>query len=302
MSSTQRQYLPSISAMRCFEAASRHQSFTQAAEELYLTQSAVSRQVKELEQLIGAQLFRRTGREVVLTRAGQQLAADIRPELDNIRRIVMKAVSAGNLNSTLRIATLPTFASLWLIPRLENFLQRHQDIEISLSTRLKPFDLVEEHFDAAIHFGQENWPNTDMRLFFTERMLPVASPKLVRRYQLTSLRSLNGVPLLHTSTRPTAWEDFFLNLGLEEYSTLKGRQFDQFSMVIAAAHASLGVALLPKYLIKKDLDDGSLVAISSAEIATQNSYYFVTPSDQDNDNVEKFRTWMFEQANHSPRV
>ena len=178
MISSQRRYIPSMAAIRSFEAAARHQSFTLAASELNLTQSAVSRQVKEMEHIVGAQLFRRTGREVILTRAGTRLASDLSSELDNISSVMMRAVSAGNMNSTLRVATLPTFATLWLIPRLPGFFKKHPDIEISFSTRLEPFDLAEENFDLAIHFGQKNWPNTQMRKFFSERMIPVASPRI----------------------------------------------------------------------------------------------------------------------------
>ena len=155
MISSQRRYIPSMSAIRSFEAAARHQSFTLAATELNLTQSAVSRQVKEMEQIVGAQLFRRTGREVILTRAGTRLASDLSSELDNISSVMMRAVSAGNMNSTLRVATLPTFATLWLIPRLPGFFRKHPDIEISFSTRLEPFDLGRRELRSCYPFWTE---------------------------------------------------------------------------------------------------------------------------------------------------
>jgi LysR family glycine cleavage system transcriptional activator len=156
-----------MAVIRNFEAAARHQSFTLAASELNLTQSAVSRQVKEMQHIAGAQLFRRTGREVIATRAGTRLASGISSELDNFSSVMMRAVSAGNINSTLCLAMLPTFATLWLITRLSGFFKKHPDIEISFSTRLEPFNLAEENFDLVIHFGQKkNWPNTQMRKFF----------------------------------------------------------------------------------------------------------------------------------------
>ncbi|MCP5073666.1 MAG: LysR family transcriptional regulator, partial [Rhodobacteraceae bacterium] len=189
MRPSQRRDMPSISTLRSFEAAARHQSFTLAAKELNLTQSAISRQVREMEQIVGAQLFRRTGREVLLTRAGTRLAADVATELENIRRVMMRAVSAGNMSSTLRVAILPAFATLWLIPRLPDFFANHPELEISFSTRLEPFDLISENFDLAIHFGQENWPNTEMRKFFTERMIPVASPAFVNEHNIKSIAS-----------------------------------------------------------------------------------------------------------------
>ncbi|WP_323036370.1 LysR substrate-binding domain-containing protein [Pararhodobacter sp.] len=297
MNPSQRRYMPSISAMRCFEAAARHQSFTLAAEELSLTQSAISRQVKELEQIVGAQLFRRTGREVLLTRAGARLANDLAAELENIRRIMLRAVSAGNMNSTLRVAILPTFATLWLIPRLPGFFARNPDIEISFSTRLTQFDLNAENFDVAIHFGKQNWPNATLRKFFSERMIAVASPDFVQKNGIRSFEDTGQAPLLHTSSRPTAWHDYLEQVGFEGRPYLTGRYFDQFSMVIAAAQASLGIGLLPKYLVEKDLQDGRLVAIGDTELVTENSYYFVTPINQEDRNVEKFYQWMIEETN-----
>jgi len=302
MNPMQRRYMPSISAMRSFEAAARHQSFTLAAEELNLTQSAISRQVKEMEQLVGAQLFRRTGREVILTRAGMRLSVDVASELDNIRRIMMRAVSAGNMNSTLRVAILPTFATLWLIPRLPDFFEKHPDIELSFSTRLEPFDLNAENFDVAIHFGRKNWPNTRMRKFFSERMIPVASPTFVRRHNIKTLEDARQAPLLHTSSRPTAWHDYLEHVGFEGRPYLTGRYFDQFSMVIAAIQASLGIGLLPRYLVEKDIADGSLVAINDKELKTENSYYCVTPKDQEDENVESFYRWMIQAASESTRL
>lgn len=296
MKAFQRRYMPSISALRCFEAAARHQSFTLASEELDLTQSAISRQVKELEQTIGAQLFRRTGREVVLTRAGKRLADDVSAELDNLRRIMMRAVSAGNMNSTLRVAILPTFATLWLIPRLPGFFEQHPELEISFSTRLEPFDLTAENFDFAIHFGQKNWPNTEMRRFFSERMIPVASPTFVEKHGIRSLANLLEAPLIHTSSRPSAWQDYMEQIGLRDRAYLTGRYFDQFSMVIAAVQASLGIGLLPRFLIEKEIAQGALVALAEDELATENSYYFVTPIDQEEENVEKFYVWMIGQV------
>ncbi len=294
MKSFQRRYMPSISALRCFEAAARHQSFTLASKELDLTQGAVSRQVKELEQIVGAQLFRRTGRQVALTKAGSRLATDVSAELESLHQTMMRAVSAGNMSSTLRVAVLPTFATLWLIPRLPDFLERHPDLEVSFSTRLEPFDLHSGNFDFAIHFGKENWPNTEMQKMFSERMVPVASPDFVAQHGFLSIADSGDAPLLHTSSRPTAWQDYMAYIGHTDRAYLTGRYFDQFSMVIAAAKASLGIGLLPSFLIHGDIDEGKLVSLSDSWLETENSYYFVTPIDQEDTNVELFHAWMTE--------
>jgi len=288
----QRRYLPSHAVLRSFECAARHESFTLAAEELHLTQSAISRQVKEFEQLIGIDLFRRVGRRVVLTDAGRNLAKELALDLENIRQTVMRAVSAGDYGAALRVATLPTFASRWLIPRLPEFAALHPDIEVSLYTRLQPFDLDREKFDLAIHFGTDDWPLTDMQILCSEKMMAVASPEFIKKYEATDVQQLPQLPLLHLESRATAWQEFFHQADLTDISVLSGKYFDQFSMVIAGALASLGAALVPAYLIERELRDGSLRTLSPRTITTKNNYYLVAPENKKNEHVKLFSEWM----------
>lgn len=303
MTKLQRRYLPSHAVLRSFEAAARHQSFTLASEELHVTQSAVSRQVKELELIVGTELFRRIGRGVVLTDAGQSLAEDLAVDLENMRRTVMRAVSAGKMGSALRVATLPSFASRWLIPRLPEFLVQYPNIEISLSTRLKPFNLTEERFDLAIHFGNADWPDTNMQFLCDEELIPVASPDFIKSHSFGKLTDLARVPLLHIMTRPYAWQEFQESQNMLELPSLAGKYFDQFSMIIAAASVSMGVGLLPSYLVEEELRNGTLVALCDTRMKTANSYYLVTPESQYNEHVAKLCNWMIEsislQAIHS---
>lgn len=288
----QRRNLPSHSVLRSFETAARHESFTLAAEELHLTQSAISRQVKELEATVGTELFRRVGRRVALTSSGRNLASDLAVDLENIRRSMMRAISAGEMGATLRIASLPTFASKWLVPKLPDFAKQNPEIEISLSSRHKPFDLPGEHFDLAIHFGQANWPETDMKLLCSETMVAVSAPLFRSDYNIQSAVDIARVPLLHMATRPTAWMDFFEASNLTQKTALKGKYFDQFSMTIAGAEASLGAALVPAYLIEQELSAGTLVMLSNKTITTDNSYYLVTPKSQQNSAVDALCDWM----------
>jgi len=290
-----RRYLPSYSVLRSFESAARHESFTLAAKELSLTQSAVSRQVKELEAIIGVDLFRRVGRRVILTRAGQKLAFDLSADLENIRRTMMRAISAGNLNSTLRIATLPAFASRWLVPRLGHFSLAHPNIEVSLSSRLSIFDLDAEQFDLAIHFGEQNWPNGKLRHLCDEIMVPVASPAFITRHGIHSLDDLRHVPLLHLTTRPLAWQEFFEQAGFADDNFIKGKYFDQFSMIISGAVASLAAALIPNYLIESELKAGTLQVLTEETLATDQGYYLVTPEGHDNENTELFCAWILDR-------
>ena len=291
-SNIQRRHLPSHSILRSFECAARHQSFTQAAEELHLTQSAISRQVKELEEIIGTNLFRRTGRQVQLTKPGKILAQELAVDLENIHQTIMRAISAGRENTAIRLATLPGFASRWLIPRLPEFSALFPDIEISMATRLEPFDMNRDHVDLAIHFGTEDWPDTDMIELCSETMIAVCSPEFKQQYRVGQIESLVPAPLLHMETRPLVWAQFFEQNSIAEKPSSSGKYFDQFSMIIAGAIASLGAGLIPTYLIERELDAGQLVRIGDLSITTKNSYYLVTPSNRQNTDVDHLCNWM----------
>ena len=276
--------LPSLAVLRCFEAAARRESFTLAAEELHLTQSAVSRQVRELEQTLGFPLFRRVGRRVVLSDAGRRFAEELGTDLERLRQTVYQTIAAGDQRRALRIASLPTFANRWLIPRLEQFEAANPDIVVSIGTCLRPFDFHRERFDLAIHFGSEDWPDT--------RMVAVAAPEFVDRHGVTDPAGLDSVPLLHLDSRPQAWREWFRAAGLADDPVLRGKWFDQFSMIITAALASLGAALLPVYLIEEELRTGRLVRIGGTTLRTDKSYYIVTPAGVEDDLCCRFIDWI----------
>jgi len=253
LTGTQRRFMPSFAVLRSFECAARHQSFTLAAEELSLTQSAISRQIKELELAIGADLFRRVGRRVELTERGAAFAADLRLDLERI-------------------------SSTWLIPRLPSFEARHPDIQIHLSVRENTFNLVREHFDAALHFGPPVWPDGNLEKLCTEVMVAVASPSLIASHGIVDANHLLEAPLIHLETRPLAWNEWFSAAGIKDNGIMGGKQYGQFAMVISGAIASLGAAILPSYLIEAELADGRLKAISDVGLSTNNAYYIATPT------------------------
>jgi len=292
----QRRFMPSFAVLRSFECAARHQSFTLAAEELSLTQSAISRQIKELELAIGADLFRRVGRRVELTERGSLFAADLRFDLERIRSTVFQAITASDNDTVLRIAVLPTFASRWLIPRLPDFETLHPNIQIHLTVRENTFNLVREHFDAALHFGPPVWPDGNLAELCTEVMIPVASPSLIASHGIFEVEHLLKSPLIHLESRPLAWNEWFSIAGVEKLEVLGGKQYGQFSMVIAGAIASLGAAILPSYLIEAELNDGRLKKISEVFLSTQNAYYIATPKGIHNPAVEVFSTWVRAQV------
>jgi LysR family glycine cleavage system transcriptional activator len=291
-SANQSPILPSLAVLRCFEAAARRESFTLAAEELHLTQSAVSRQVRELEQTLGFPLFRRVGRRVVLSDAGRRFADQIGSDLERLRQTVYQTIAAGDQRHALRIASLPTFANRWLIPRLERFETANPDIVVSIGTRLEPFDFHREPFDLAIHFGSEDWPDTRMVRLCDEEVVAVAAPEFVDRHGLSGPEDLESVALLHLDSRPHAWREWFRVAGLTREPALRGKWFDQFSMIITAATASLGAALLPAYLIEEELRNGRLVRIGDAAVRTDKSYFAVTPAGVPDELCRRFIDWI----------
>lgn len=292
-------HFPSLALLRSFECAARHQSFTLAAQELHLTQSAISRQVKELEEVIGVPLFLRLGRRVALTQAGRVFAADIAVDLDRIRQSTLRAISAGSSGKVLRIATLPTFAARWLIPRLPHFQAANPGVEVSLSTRLEPFDLLNDRFDLAIHYGRRDWPNVDLLELCSEEMVPVASKTFLEGRSDLEPEDIAALPLLHLESRPTAWADWLALHGVSSPALLPGKQFDQFTMIIAAAATSLGLALLPQYLIEDELQSGALVPVGHRPLTTNNAYYIARSSGVRSAHVDGFVRWIKNQISSS---
>lgn len=289
-----RRLVPDIATLQAFECAARHGSFTQAASELNLTQSAISRQIKDLEIQLGTLLFERVRQRVVLSDAGQRLLPDVRRLLGQSEEMMMRAMAAASGGTTLSIATLPTFGSRWLTPRLPDFLARHPGIVVTLASRSEPFDFEEESFDLAIHYGQPVWARAACSYLCSEEILPVASPSLAR--SASEPAALADGPLLHLSTRPKMWADWFSDNAVEAPGSYRGNRFDQFSMVIEAAAAGLGYALLPRYLIGRELSEGQLAVVIDRPMRTENSYYLVVPEGKRGNAASRaFCQWIVEQ-------
>jgi len=294
-----KQIIPSLTLLRCFECAARHHNFTLAAEELHLSQSAVSRQIKELEYAVGIDLFRRVGRRVVLTDAGLRFSADLSVDLERIRQTVSRAMATGDEGGALRIAAHSTFADRWLIPRLPKFEQSHPDIQISLATRSRPFDFSQERFELSIHYGVDDWPDASLVWLCDEAIVAVSSPDLIERYHLQDISNLPAAPLLHLETRPRAWHEWFGLVNLPVEHAMRGRQFDQFSMIITGALESLGAALIPGYLVEEELARGSLELLSNQTLKTSSAYFIASPVGGLNPGVEVFTSWIQQEVEAS---
>ncbi|WP_343072347.1 LysR substrate-binding domain-containing protein [Roseibium litorale] len=284
--------LPSLAILRCFEAAARHQSFTAAAEDLSLTQGAVSRHVRELEDHVGAALFRREGRGVRLTEAGRVLAENLAGDLERLRRTISHAVAAGETRQALSIATLPTFGTRWLVPRLRSLRALSPDVELVLYSRGEPFDLAGSGIDAAIHFGSADWPGAQLTPLCPEGLVAVAAPSLAEEYGLKGPADLLAMPLLHISSRPYLWDQFGQSLTDAARPARRGSSFDQFSLVIAAAIAGLGAAIIPRYLIEAEITSGALIEVAQVPPATGKAYFIATPSGVRNPLAAQFISWI----------
>ncbi|RXZ45620.1 transcriptional regulator GcvA [Crenobacter cavernae] len=293
-----RRTLPSLMALQCFDAAVRHLSFTRAAEELNLTQSAVSRQIRALEDFLGRPLFERVKQRLVLTSAGEGYAAAIRDVLDRAEAATLQLMAHGNEGGVLRLAVLPTFGSRWLVPRLGDFSRRHPDVELDLVTQVRPFDFDKEAVDAAIHFGPALWPGATCHRLMGEVIVPVCAPALLKEWAgLADPRELAGFTLLQHTTRPQAWNEWLHAVGVDDVDGMKGPRFEQIQMVIQAAIAGLGVAVLPRFLVEDELADGRLAVAVNRPVNSQHAYYLVHPATKsDLYPVRAFRDWLLEQV------
>jgi LysR family glycine cleavage system transcriptional activator len=291
-----RRSLPPLNAVRAFEAAARHGSFKDAAVELGVTHGAVSRQVRLLEDWLGPpSLFVRLNRRVVLTSTGAALLAETGPALD---RLSAAAERHGTRDATaapavLRVNALATFSLRWLLPRLEQFRDRHPRIEVRLSTSNDPVDALRDPYDVIIRGGPDTFYGFVSRLFLTERRLPVCSPGLLARLPLREIADLRQHTLLHTSALPRVWSDWFAVAGAPDIEPAASLTLDHFYLTIQAALDGLGVAMGPTALVADELEAGRLVApFARVSLPTRNYHVYLPDSRVDDPAVDAFCKWL----------
>ena len=291
-----RRKIPSTAALIAFEAAARHQSFTRAADELALTQSAICRQIGGLEAFLGLALFRRSRRGVQLTEAGQSYARRIAAQLDAVERDTLSVMGQGAMS--LELAVVPTFGTQWLVPRLKHFQALHPQITLNLTNRTRPFLFADTDFDAAIYFGDADWSGTEAHFLMPEDLQPVCSPALLADGEPLDAEALAGMPLLQQSTRPYAWRQWFDSLGMKVARDMTGPRLELFSMLAQAAEHGMGVALIPPFLIQRELAEGRLVvAHSHAYRSEAQGYYLMIPERKvEAAGLVAFRDWVVGEA------
>jgi len=279
---------PSLGELTAFASAARHCSFSLAAVELSLTQGAISRLIRLLEDKLGVKLFERVKQRVVLTDAGKMFWRDVQSILTDIDGAAHRVRAIGEGTSSLNLAVLTTFAARWLIPALPDFLARHPMITINFAARVSPQDLALQPYDAAIHYGAPVWAGAFVHHLMDEEVLPVRSPAYKAKCKIEAPGDLVNAQLLQQLTRPAAWTAWFEDIGIDHPGSFLGHQFDHFGM-------ALGVALVPRFLVTEELRSKRLIVLFDHALKN-NEAYFLVVSEQRAAAVRPLTEWIIERA------
>ena len=290
--------LPSLNALKAFEACARHCSFTLAADELLVTQSAVSKQIRGLEDYLGVKLFRRLPRKLELTRRGNELLPTLTEVFD---RLAAAAAAVQQKSDGVRIKLPPTFAIHWLIPRLQYFQEKHPDMEVLMSTGWNPVNLMKEDFDGGIVCSSDinRYDQTvEAELIMQERLTPVCSPSLLDGdLPLQEPGDLLRYTLLHGSELFDFWQSWFESIGVKFEPGFDSQTFELMDSALHAAIRGFGVALAPRQFITEDVERGRLL-MPFPDLAPEISgYYFVNPKQSSaREAINEFRRWLIDTA------
>lgn len=269
--------LPPLNAIKAFEAAARHVSFTKAADELHVTHGAVSRQVALLEQWFGTHLFKRSASQLTLTPTGRSLLVESTAALDRLA-IAAASLLERSAPTALWVNAPPTFTMRWLIPRLSTFQRRHPDAEIRLSTSIAPVSSLETKYDVAIRGLREATVTPPPLLLMTELIVPVCHVDLLDRRPLRSIADLEDHTLISYATEPYSWADWLAQSSLGQLRLASTLRFEQMFFALQAATEGLGVVLVPLFLVIDDLISGSLCAPLGLIGASRRAYYASIPA------------------------
>lgn len=290
--------LPPLNALRAFEAAARHSSFTRAAEELCVTPGAVSRHILKLESFLGSKLFTRRHAQVELTPAGEAYLHEIRQAFERISRATTTTRAAGLNQRLLRIKVPPTCAARWLVPRLAHFHADHADISIQLTTSHDPIDFARDDVDAAVHYGRDIEPDHAGERLFNEVLVPVCSPQLASwNSAVRAPRDLAKHVLLHSIRRPNDWPDWFAAAGAPDVSIDKVLAFENSTLTYQGAVDGLGVAIAQAAFVLDEIERGRLVTPIGVPLRTDSAYFLVFPREKaDLRKVRLFHHWVASEA------
>lgn len=290
--------LPPLNAVRAFEAAARHLSFTRAAEELNVTQAAVSHQVKALEERLGVTLFRRLNRGLILTDAGTLYLRELESILDRLEQATER-LRASEAAALLTVSTGTSFASKWLVPRLQRFRERCPDLDVRIDANDALTDFRRDNVDLAIRYGRGIYPGLRSVKLMQDIVFPVCSPRLLEGPQpLREPEDLKYHTLLHDQGVVEDWPSWLRTAGVTGVDASRGPSFSLSAMLVEAAIAGQGVALTRRSMVAHDLREGRLVQpFSSVTLRSEFSYWVVCPeATADKPKIAEFRTWLVEEA------
>jgi len=287
--------LPPLNALKAFEAAARHESFTRAAEELCVTQGAVSHQVKALEADLAIKLFNRERQRLIITEAGRDYLAVVRDALDRIAvgtERLLHRQSAG----VLTVSTSPDFAAKWLVHRLGHFAEAHAGIDLRVSATMHHVDFAREDVDMAVRHGDGNWPGLDAVQLSAEQLFAICSPKLMSGRRLARPADILKFPLIHLDSRAD-WTKWLRVAGISDDNVRHGPVLNRASMVIDAAINGQGIALARTTLAAWDLINGRLVRPFAEALRLSKTYWIVCPKATSNvPKIVTFRDWLLAEA------
>lgn len=296
-----RRRLPPLNALRAFEAAARHLNFSRAADELSVTPGAVSQQIQNLEDYVGAALFKRTPKGLLLTDAAQTALPALREAFDRLAEAASLLTAAVD-GRRLTLTAAPSFAAKWLVPRLGKFEEAHPQVDVWLSAGMDVVDFATGEVDLAIRYGSGRYPGLEVTRLLSETVIPLASPELLASNPLNDPADLANHILLHDGS-PDAddscpdWSMWLAARGIKKVDGARGPRFNQSSMVIEAAVNGRGVALAKQTLAQADIDAGRLVAPLQIPTAVDFAYYVVHPKTKGRlPQVKAFVSWIQAEA------
>jgi len=301
-----RETLPPLALLPAFEAAARHLSFTKAGEELFLTQSAVSRQIQALEESLGGKLFERRTRALLLTESGQRFYQVAQGVLNELHEATLKLRGAAAVR-TVTVTTTPGFASLWLIPRLNGYLQRHAGVDVRISASYDTVNLERDGVDLAIRYAKAAAMEGE-RPLFEEEVIPVCSPALAAdpARPLRQPADLRAHVLLHMEDSRASWIEWNIWLhahGLRNFNPVGALHFSQYDQLVQAAANGQGVALGRLPLLRRMLREKQLVAPFRKAIVSSRGYYLVRSSRAaGKQEVAEFEAWLLEETQSARRA
>lgn len=289
--------LPSTPSLQAFESAAYHGSITAAARELHLTQGAISRQIQALEQHLGVELFHRQRQRIHLTGPGEHYLQHVRSAFDRLEAAALELRTLQRGGGVLQLAILPTYGTKWLIPRFPSFVAAHPDVQVHFTTKLQPFDFASEDLDAAIHHGDAHWPEARLEALMDEDIVVVCSPAYRERLALREPADLRRATLLQMATRPQGFADWLRHLGAVGVDGRRGPRFEHHQMVLQAAIAGLGVAVLPTFVCEEELAKGQVVEVfAGTRMRTGKGYWLAYPERRASlPALQAFRAWLLGQ-------